>query len=325
MVFAYRCVWLLTISIAGILVPTSVLAQNYPAKPIRWVVPYSIGGTSDFLARLIGQKLTEAWGQNVIVDSRPGASGSIGTEVVARSAPDGYTMLLVATTFAINPAVYPQLPFNSAKDFAGVTTVLWQPYVLAVHPSLPVTSVKQLIELARAKPGYINYGSGSGGNAIHIVTERFAQMAGIKLTQVPYKDVGPAIIALLGGEINLLMASSVPLQPHLKSGKIKVLAVTGRARIAAMPDIPTVAESGLPTYIEGQWQMVLVPSRTPRPVIDKLSREIIRILRTTELTAQIQLTGSDVIGNTPAESDALIKTELKKYAELINTLHIQPD
>lgn len=317
--------WLLVILLPGVAAPAPVAAQTYPTKSVRWVIPYPTGGTSDFLARLIGQKLTDAWGQAVVIDNRTGANGNIGTEVAAKAAPDGYTMLLVASTFTMNPAVYPKLPFDSEKDFAAVTTLLWQPYLLAAHPSLAVTSVRQLVDLARAKPGEINYGSGGSGNATHIAAELFATMAKVKLTHVPYRGVGPAILALLAGEVKLMWASSVPMQPHLKSGRIRVLGVTGRERIAAMPDIPTVSEAGVPGYVEGNWQMVLVPAQTPKPIIAKLSQEIARIVKTPDITAQILLTGSDVIASTPAESAALMRTDLKKYGELIKALDIRVD
>ena len=329
----YRHWWLLTICLTAMSASTAVLAQAtstgsgqaFPNKPIRWVIPYPTGGTSDFLARLIGQKLTESWGQAVVIDNRTGANGNIGTEVAAKAVADGYTMILVASTFTMNPAVYPNLPFDSEKDLAPVTTLLWQPYLLSVHPSLPATSVRQLIDLAKAKPGEITYGSGGSGNATHIAAELFAKMAGVKLTHVPYRGVGPAILALLAGEVKLMWASSVPVQPHLTSGRLRVLAVTGRSRIAAMPDVPTVSEAGVAGYVEGNWQMVLVPSRTPQPVINKLSQEIARIVKMPDVTAQILLTGSDVIANTPAESAALVKTDLKKYGDLIKALNIRVD
>ena len=305
--------------------PQLAVAQEYPNKPIRWVVPYPAGGTSDFLARLIGGKLTEVWGQTVVIDNRGGANGNIGTEVGAKAAPDGYTMLLVASTFTMNPAVYPKLPFDSEKDLVAVTTLLWQPYALAVHPSLPVSSVRQLVDLARAKPGEINYGSGGSGNATHIAAERFATMAGVELTHVPYRGVGPAILALLAGEVKLMWASSIAIQPHLKTGRIRVLAVTGRERIATMPDVPTVSEAGVKGYEEGNWQGVLVPAGTPRAIITKLNQEIVRILKMPDIRAQIALTGSDVIGDTPAEATALIKTDLKKYGDLVKALGIKVD
>jgi tripartite-type tricarboxylate transporter receptor subunit TctC len=266
--------------------------------------------------------LSESIKQPVVVDSRSGANGNIGTEMAAKAAADGYTMLLVASTFTMNPWVYPNLPFDSEKAFAGVTTILWQPYWLSAHPSLPVASVKALIELARAKPGSIEYGSGGSGNATHIAAERFASMAGIKLAHIPYRGVGPAIVALLGGEVKLMFASAVAVQPHLKTGKIKVLAATGTKRIAALPDVPTVAESGLPGFEEGNWQMVLVPARTPAEIVARLNREIVRILKTPRSAAR-SLTGSDVIANTAAQSDALMRSDMKKYATVIKSLGIR--
>ncbi|MCC6532483.1 MAG: tripartite tricarboxylate transporter substrate binding protein [Burkholderiales bacterium] len=317
--------WLLASLVLCTLAPDASLAQGYPSRPLRWIIPYPTGGTSDFLARLIGQQLAEALGQSVVIDNRGGANGNIGTEMAARSVPDGHTLLLVASTFTMNPWVYPKLPFDSARDFAAVTTILWQPYLLSVHPSLPAASVKELIDMARAKPGAIEYSSGGSGNATHIAAERFASMAGIKLTHVPYRGVGPAIVALLGGEVKLMFASSVAVQPHLKAGKIKVLAVTGVKRIASMPEVPTVAEAGVPKFEEGNWQMVLVPAATARPIVAKLNQEIVRILKSAEITRQIALTGSDVIANTPAQSDALVQADLKKYAAVIKTLGIRLD
>src|SRR5215212_1315377 len=229
--------------------PATVIAQEYPVKPIRWIIPYPTGGTSDFLARIIGQKLTDAWKQPILVDNRSGANGNIGTDAAAKAPGDGYTMLLVASTFTMNPAVYPNLPFDTEKDFAPVTTVLWQPYLLSVHPSLPVKTVKELISLARTRPGAIDYGSGGVGNATHIAGERFASMAGIKLNHVPYRGVGPSITALLAGEVQVLYASSVAVQPYIKSGRMRVLAVTGEKRIAQMPEVPTVSEAGVRGYV----------------------------------------------------------------------------
>jgi tripartite-type tricarboxylate transporter receptor subunit TctC len=305
--------------------PVSSPAQEYPNRPIRWIIPYPTGGTSDFLARLIGHQLSETFKQPIVIDNRTGANGNIGTEAAAKAAADGYTLLLVASTFTMNPAVYPKLPFDSLKDFTAVTTILWQPYWLSVHPSLPVASVKELIGMARAKPGAIEYGSGGNGNATHIAAERFASMAGIKLTHVPYRGVGPAIVALLGGEVKLMFASSVAVQPHLKTGKIKVLAVTGTKRVASMPDIATVAEAGVQGFEEGNWQMVLVPAGTPGSIVFRLNAEIVRILKTPDVVRQIELTGSDVIANTPEQSNALVRADLTKYGTLIKALGIRLD
>ena len=315
--------WLLMVFLMGVSAP--VLAQEYPSKPIRWIIPYPTGGTSDFLARLIGQKLTEAWKQPVLIDNRTGANGNIGTDAAAKAPPDGYTMLLVASTFTMNPAVYPNLPFDTEKDFAPVTTILWQPYLLSVHPSLPVASVKQLVALTRARPGALDYGSGGVGNATHIAAERFATMAGVTLNHVPYRGVGPAITALLGGEVQLMFASSVAIQPHLKTGRIKVLGVTGLKRIASMPDVPTVSEAGVSGYEEGNWQAVLVPSKTPRPIVTKLSQELVRIVKAPDISGQILQVGADVIASTPEETGTLIRNDLKKYADVIKTLNIKLD
>jgi tripartite-type tricarboxylate transporter receptor subunit TctC len=315
--------WLLMLALAGASTPVSLPAQEYPAKPIRWIIPYPPGGTSDFLARLIGQRITDSWKQIVIIDNRSGANGNIGTEAAARAPADGYTMLLVASTFAMNPAVYPNLAFDSEKDFATVTMILWQPYLLSVHPSLPVTSVKQLIALAKAKPGAIDYSSGGVGNATHIAAERFAAAAGIKLNHVPYRGVGLSIPALVSGEVQLTMASSVVVQPYVKSGRIRVLAATGRKRVPALPEVPTVDETGLRGFEEGNWQAVLVPSRTPRPIVNRLNQELVRILRMPDVTEQIVRVGADVIANTPEEAAATVREDLKKYAQVIKALNIR--
>jgi tripartite-type tricarboxylate transporter receptor subunit TctC len=315
--------WLVPVLLAAALAPATVAAQEYPAKPIRWIIPYPPGGTSDFLARLIGQKMTESWKQTVIIDNRTGANGNIGTEAAARAPADGYTMLLVATTFAMNPSVYPNLPFDSERDFTAVTMILWQPYLLSVHPSMPVTSMKQLIALAKAKPGALDYSSGGVGNATHIAAERFAAIAGIKLNHVPYRGVGLSIPALLTGEVQMTMASSVAVAPYIKSGRIRILAVTGTRRVPTLPDVLTVAEAGLPGFEEGNWQCVLVPSKTPRPIINRLNQELVRIVKLPDITEQILRTGSDVIANSPEESSATVRQDIKKYAAVNKALNIK--
>lgn len=316
---------LTTLALAALAAPMTLCAQEYPAKPVRWIIPYPAGGTSDFLARIIGQKLSDAWKQPVLVDNRSGANGNIGTAAAAKSPGDGYTMLLVASTFTMNPAVYPNLPFDTENDFAPVTTILWQPYLLSVHPSLPVKSVKELISLARGRPGAIDYGSGGVGNATHIAGERFATMAKVKLNHVPYRGVGPSITALLAGEVQVLYASSVAVQPYLKSGRMRVLAVTGERRIAQMPEVPTVSEAGVPGYVEGNWQAVLVPAKTPRAIINRLNQDLVRVIKTPEITAQIRQVGADVIASSSEDTAALIRTDLKKYAEVIRKLDIKPE
>jgi len=300
--------------------PMPAPAQDYPARSVRWIVPYPPGGTSDFLARLIGQKLTEAWKQTVIVDNRAGANGNIGTELAAKAPADGYTQLLVASTIAINQSLYKSLPFDAARDFTTVTCVLQQPNLLVVHPSLPVTSVKQLIALGRAKPGALDYASGGSGNANHLGAELFGSMAKVKMNHVPYKGMAPGIAALLGGEVHLTFASLVSVQPHLQSGRLRVLAVTSQARIAPMPDVPTVSEAGVPGYEDVSWVGVLAPAQTPRPVVTRVNQDIVRILKSAEVGEQIRRVGADVIANSPDEFAAMLRSDLKKYAELITTI-----
>jgi len=309
--------------VAGLAVPCGAAAQDYPTKAIRWVVPYPPGGSSDFLARVIGQKITDAWKQTVVVDNRTGANGNIGTEAAARAPADGYTLLLVASTFTMNPGLYPNLPFDTEKDLTPVITILYQPYILSTHPTLPVRSVQQLLALARAKPGGLDYASGGAGNATHIAAELFSTMAGIRMNHIPYRGVGIAITSLLSGETQLTFAPLVAVQPHLNTGRLRALGVTSRKRVATLPDMPTVAESGVPGYEEGNWQAVLVPTGTTRGVVTKLNQELVRILTTTDVKDQIAKIGADVIANTPEQTAALIRTDLKRYGDLIRKLGIR--
>lgn len=313
------------IAASVLLVATSAPAQEYPSKPIRCIVPYAPGGSSDFLARLIGQKLTEAWGQQMVVDNRAGAAGNIGTDAAAKAPPDGYTMLLVASTVTMNPSIYPKLPFDTEKDLAPVTQILWQPWLLSVHPSLPVTNLKQLLALAKAKPGALNYASGGSGTSGHIAAELFASMAGVKFTHVPYRSLGPAGTALLTGEVQLVFQSPIAGLEHVHSGRIRAIGVSGRKRMAALPQVPTILEGGLPGYDEGNWQGVFVPAHTPRPVVSKLNQELVRILRTAEVTDQVRRVGGDVIASTPEEFSAVVRADLKKYAALVKAVGIRPD
>jgi len=314
----------IALSIAAFACPWAQ-AQEFPTKPVRWIVPYAAGGTSDFLARFIGQKLTEGWGQNVNVDNRAGAAGNIGTELAAKSPPDGYTILLVASTFTMNPSVYGKLPFDVEKDFAPITMLLWQPFILAVHPSLPVSNVRQLVALAKARPGELNFSSGGSGTSGHIAAELFKSMAGVSLTHVPYRSMAPAVTALLAGEVHMMFNSPLPDITHVKSGKLKALGVTGRKRLAALPDVPTVDEAGVPGYVEGNWQGVLAPGATPRPIVSRLHQDIVRVLRLPELGGRFLKDGVEVIGNTPEEFAAIIRSDVRKYAELVRRAGIRAE
>ena len=298
-------------------------AQDYPTKPIRWIVPYPPGGTSDFVARLIAQKLTETWKHAVLIDNRGGANGNIGTELVAKAPPDGYTLLLVANAFTINQSVYANLTFDAERDFAPITAVLAQPNVLAVHPSLPVKSVKEFIALARARPGDLNYASGGAGNNNHLAAELFARMAGVRFTHVPYKGMSLGISALLTGEVQFTFATLVSVSPYIKSGRIRVLAVTSAERVSSMPELPTVAQAGVPGYEAASWVGVLVPAKTPERIVARLNQEIVRILKTPDVNEQIARSGAEVLAGTPEQVAGIIRGDLKRYSELTKAIGIK--
>ena len=300
-------------------------AQDFPVKPVRWIVPYAPGGSSDILARLIGQKLAESWGRAVIVDNRPGAAGNIGTEAAAKSPADGYTMLLVASTFTMNPSVYAKLAFDTVNDFAPVTMIMRQPFILSVHPSLPVASVRQLIALARQHPGQLNFSSGGSGTSGHIAAALFEMMSNVRLTHVPYRSMGPAITALLTGEVQLSFNTSIAALPFAKTGKLRPLGVTGLKRIASLPDVPTIAEAGVPGYEEGAWQGVLVPAGTSPTMIARLNQDLVRTIKARDTSDRIAEVGAYVIANTPEEFAAAIKADIQKYAKLVKAAGIRAD
>ena len=294
-------------------------------KPVRWIVPYAPGGSSDLLARLLGQKLAETWGQQIVVDNRPGAAGNIGTEFAARAPADGYTLLLVASTFAMNPSVYPKLALDPVADFAPVTNVMRQPFILSVHPSLPVSSVRQLLALARQKRGQLNYSSGGSGTSGHIAAALFEMMANVKFTHVPYRSMGPAITALLTGEVQLSFNTSIAVLPYAKTGKLRPIGVTGASRIPTLPEVATIGESGVPGYEESAWQGVLVPAGTPRALVAKLNQDLVRVIKSRELTARITDVGAYVVADTPEEFAAVIRSDLQKYAKLVKAAGIKAD
>jgi tripartite-type tricarboxylate transporter receptor subunit TctC len=312
-----------TLLLTGSALP--VFAQEFPAKPVRWIVPYAPGGSSDILARLIGQKLAETWGRTVIVDNRPGAAGNIGTEAAARSAADGYTLLLVASTFAMNPSVYPKLAYDAVNDFAPVTMIMWQPFILSVHPSLPVASVRQLIALARKHPGQLNFSSGGSGTSGHVAAALFAMMSDVKFTHVPYRSMGPAITALLTGEVQLSFNTSIAALAYAKEGRLRPLGITGMKRMAALPDVPTIAEAGVPGYEEGAWQGVLVPAATPRAMVARLNQDLVRTIKAHEISERIVDSGAYVVASTPEEFSAAIKADIEKYAKLVKAAGIRAD
>jgi tripartite-type tricarboxylate transporter receptor subunit TctC len=299
-------------------VADGALAQGYPAKPIKIVVPFTPGGTTDVLARAVGQKLTANWGQPVVIDNRPGAGGNIGSEVVAKAAGDGYTLLMgTISTHGINPSLYTKLPFDAVKDFAPVSLVARVPNVLVLHPSVPANSVKELIALAKAKPGQLNFASSGNGTSIHLSGEMFKTMAGVQMSHIPYKGSAPALTDLLGGQVSLMFDNMPTALPHVKAGRLKALAVTTAKRSPALPELPTVAESGLPDFEATSWFGVLAPAATPKEIVNKLSGEIAKILKTPDVQAQLSGQGAEPVGSTAEEFATHIKSEMAKWAKVV--------
>ena len=284
------------------------------------VVPYPPGGPLDIMARAIGQKLTEAWSQPVVVDNRAGAGGNIGADLVAKSAPDGYTLLMGAVaTHAINPTLYGKMPYDPVKDFAPVALVAQVPNVLVVHPALPVKSVRQLIELARERPGNLNFGSGSTGSTGHLAGELFKTMAGVQMVHIPYKGGAPAMADLLAGQVQLMFDNLANALPNVKAGRLRALAVTTLARSPAMPELPTIAESGLPGFDLTTWFGVLVPAGTPPEIVAKLNAEIVRALNAKDMRERLEKMGAEPpANNTPEHFAAFIRAEAAKYAKVVD-------
>jgi len=287
-------------------------AQTYPAKPIRFIV----GPGPDARARVIGQKLTEAWGQPVIVDQRGGGGGTISAEAVARAAPDGYTLLLATGTHTINPSMY-TLSYDMVRDFAPVTLLASTPFILAVHPSVPANSVAELIRLANAKPGALNYGSGGSGTPPHLATELFKTAAGIDIVPVPYKTLAAAITDLVAGQLQVMFTVGPAGLPQIRAGRLRGLAVSTAKRSAFAPDLPTVAESGLPGFDVFGWNGLLAPAGTPPSVVAKLQGEIARALQNPEVRERIAGFGFEPVGNTPEEFGEFVKTDIARWAKVV--------
>jgi tripartite-type tricarboxylate transporter receptor subunit TctC len=292
-------------------------AQTYPDKPIRLIVPQPPGGTSDILGRAFAQRLAENLHQQVIVDNRAGASGTIGTDLAAKSTPDGYTLVFIYTTHATTPAIYGKLPYDPVADFAPITILTAAPLFLVVHPKIPVTTVKELIAYAKTRPGELNFSSAGNGSGSHLAGELFNMMTGVKLTHIPYKGSGPAITELIGGQVQLMFAGIVPIDPHVKAGRVRGIAVSSAQRTASLPQVPTIAESGLPGFEVVGWYGILAPARTPAAIVDRLYRELLAILRTPEIRDRLTREGAEPVGNTPAEFTAFLKADIARWAKVI--------
>lgn len=293
-------------------------AQPYPVKPIRLIVPFTPGGINDFAARSVSARLTDALGQAVVVDNRPGAGGIVGTELAARAPADGYTLIAGSVaTHAINMSLYQRLPYDVLRDFAPVTKLVDASNLLVVHPSLPAQSVRELIALAKAHPGQINYASSGSGTSPHLAGELFKALAKVDLTHVPYKSAGPAVTDLLGGHIGVMFATMPSALPQAKAGKLRALAVTGRTRIASAPELPTVAEAGVPGYEVSGWSGMFAPAGTPREIVARLHAEAAKILRLPETKERFLAQGAEPGGEPPGEFAAFVKSEIGKWAGVV--------
>lgn len=301
-------------------------AQDYPNRSIRVIVPFPPGGSTDILARTVFAKLGQEWHQSVIIDNRPGASGMIGTEIGARAAPDGYTLLMGSGgPLTINPALYPKLPYDPVKDFAPITVVAAVPNIIVANLSLPVHSVKELIALAKSEPGKLAFASTGNASPGQLAGEMFKTMTGTDMLHVPYKGSAPSVSAVLGGEVPLNFTTTPPIVQLVKSGKLRALAVTSSVRVPDLPDVPTVAESGLPGYEAISWFGVLAPAGTPDPIIRKLSADLVRTINSPEIRKQILETGSLPLANTPEQMQKMIVDDTAKWAKVVNESHIRPD
>ncbi|HZQ63506.1 MAG TPA: tripartite tricarboxylate transporter substrate binding protein [Casimicrobiaceae bacterium] len=306
------------LGVAISLAPGPAAAQNYPAKTIRLVVPFPPGGPLDVTGRLIAQKLTEAWGQSVVVDNRPGAGGNIGADLVAKSAPDGYTVVMGAlSTHAVNPHLFSSMPYDAIKDFAPITLLAITPNVLVVNPSLPVSSVKDLIAYAKANPGKLSFGSGSNGSAGHLAGELLKVDAGIDMVHVPFKGAAPATQALLAGDTQLMFDNLANVMPQVKAGKVKALAVTTAQRSRLAPDLPTMAEAGVPGFDISTWYGLLAPAGTPAPIIAKWNAEVTRILNSPDVREKLLAQGAEPAPDTPEQFAAFIARENAKYQRIV--------
>ena len=299
--------------LGGLALPAG--AEDYPSKPIRILVPFVPGGATDILARLVGQNLTAAWGQQVVIDNRPGANGVLAADMTAKGTPDGHTLLFVAIGHAINPLLQKNLPYDTQKDFTPVSLAAILPLIVTVHPTVPANNVKELIALAKTRR--LNYASGGVGSSQHLATALFASMAKIELVHIPYKGGNQGLLDTVGGQVNMMISTILSLSQHIKSGRLRGLAITTTTRNAAWPDMPTVAEAALPGYQSIAWYGLVGPRGLPPPVLKKLSEEVSRIIKSKTVTENLTAQGADPVGNSPAEFGAFIRAETKRYEKVV--------
>jgi len=298
-------------------------ARAFPDKPVRLVVPYSAGGSTDLISRALGQKLSEIWGQTVVIDNRPGGSTIIATDIVAKSAPDGYTLLVTTTSFTIVPSLTDKLPYDPAKDFEPITLINTTPLVLVVNPGVPAKSVKELIALAKARPGELNFGSAGSGGSNHLAGELFNVMAGVKIVHVPYKGNAPALNDLVGGHVDIVFNGLTSAVPLIKAGRLRPLAVTSLTRSSALPDIPTLDELGLKGFQAVAWNGLSAPARTPKDVIRRINADVLKVIRSPEFVERLTAEGSDAVGDSPEQFAAFLQEETARWNKLIKFANIK--
>ena len=308
---------------ALLLLSAAGFAQPYPAKPVRLIVPLAPGGPSDTLGRTVATRLTEVVGQPVVVENRAGAGGVVGAEVAAKAPPDGYTMILVSTSFTINASLYPKLPYDTLKDLAPVTMLAAGPYLIAVHPSLPAKSMKELVALAKARPGQLNYASGGSGTGPHMSLELLKLGTGVNIVHIPYKGAGPALIDLMAGHVQLQPVNILVGLPQARAGKLRALAVTTAKRSAAAPELPTIAETVLPGFNEGGQHGILVPAGVPREIVARLHQSIVKVLQNPDVKDRLASEGSEVVGNAPEQYGAILRADVEKWAKVIKRTGIR--
>ncbi len=310
---------------AAMLFVSAAIAQNYPERPIRLVVSFPPGGSTDVTARILSPKLAELLGKQVVIDNRPGAASTLGTELVARAAADGYTLLMSDTTFGIVPALYEKLPYDAERDLAPVSQVISVPAVLVVHPALPVRSVKELVALAKAKPGQLNFGSGGVGTPVHMAGELLKLAARIDIVHIPYKGAGPALSDLLGGHFQMMFPTLPSVIPYIKSGKLRALAVTSDKRSAAFPGLPTMSEAGVPGVTTVAWFGVHAPAATPKPIVERLHAEIVKALQDSAVRSRYASEGSDIVASAPEEFGRFVSGEIAQWKKVVKQAGIKAE
>jgi tripartite-type tricarboxylate transporter receptor subunit TctC len=310
---------LLTLGIIGL----AAAQQTYPSKPSRMIVPFPPGGGVSSVARIMGPKLTESWGQQVVVDNRPGGNTIIGSEALVKAPPDGYTLIMVSSAHVINHYLLPNIPYHAVKDFAPVATTSSGPYLMVAHPSLPANTLQEFIALAQAKPGQLNYSSSGSGGVQHLAGELFSIMANVKVQHIPYKGAGPAVIELVGGQVHFSFQPPGNVIPHIKSGKLKAIAAPGATRLSALPDVPTFAEAGMPGFEVKSWIGILAPAATPKPIIGKLSTEVEKILKMPDTRDKLLKQEHEPMYLNPEQFAAFIQLEMARVAKVVKSANIK--